>query len=104
MIRSIIFTLILASAISGSANDLPDSIKTVDTPPPDSTDNIAPAADSLTGVERARANFEARRSQISTQKVQILPRLSYSDSLTTYFLSSRQDKRSQIDRSYFHDA
>lgn len=59
--------------------------------------------DSLAGTDSLLPNF-AERYQEFVKSRERLQRLSFYDSVTTYFLSERMNMRSQIDRSYYYSA
>jgi len=60
--------------------------------------------DTLSDAQKMLARFEERQKKFKEEEKPQLPLLSYSDSLILYFISSRQNKRAQVDRSFYHDA
>lgn len=67
-------------------------------------DSLAPA-DTLNEAQKAEALFMERYKKYKReQKKAAEPQFSYFDSLKVYFTSPRLNLRSQIDRSFYHDA
>jgi len=108
MIKQIAIYALFCLIGSVSANDKqPDSIFI---PTKEDTAGLADTllhqvlpADSLTGTDTSLASFEERYELFKKQRER-LPRLSFFDSLVTYFVSERLNRRQQVDQSFFHDA
>ncbi len=95
--------LILFVFVSGAS--YADETDSLDTPSPLPIDtNTVAQPDSLTEAEKALARFQERRQQFASEKIELLPRLSFVDTTAAYFLSSRWDVSPQVERSFFHDA
>jgi len=83
---------------SSRTDSLKDSIVVVDSLKPG--DEIL---DELTESQRKVVDMGRRLEEFKAAR-QLLPRLSFYDSLITYFASERFNRRKQIDRSVYFDA
>jgi hypothetical protein len=68
------------------------------------TEDSTVVPDSLTEAQRALVDFEKRRQQFRDSLVIAPPGFSYSDSIVSYFASSRLSVSEDVKRSFFHDA
>lgn len=103
----LIATILMAPAIGAQEPQEADTTKpsadTLTPPPAAEPDSAAIERDTLTGAQQKLADFEKRWAEYQETEQVPFHRVSFVDTLLTYFASERFNRRAAVDRSFYHD-